>query len=122
MRFQGRLWKDGSIWLAEIPLLDVMTQGRTKKQVLTMVEDLLVSLVNISDFKITAHPGRGHDFEVSASSTRAVVGLLLRRQRARSGLTLAQVAERLGALFARWVRTVRTGLLSTHAGQAQRVA
>ncbi len=33
MRFEGRVWKDkgGKYWLVEVPLLDVMTQGTSKK-------------------------------------------------------------------------------------------
>ena len=32
MRFEGKLIRDGRFWLAEIPLLDAMTQGgRAKK-------------------------------------------------------------------------------------------
>jgi len=30
MRFSGKIYKDGKFWLAEIPILDLMTQGRTK--------------------------------------------------------------------------------------------
>ncbi len=29
MRFSGKVYKDGKFWLAEIPILDVMTQGHT---------------------------------------------------------------------------------------------
>ena len=44
-----------------------------------------------------AHPGKDGDFEVSSSDTRGMISLLLRRQRERSGLSLAEAAERLGA-------------------------
>ena len=40
---------------------------------------------------------RRHTFEVSASDMRPLVSLLLRRQRERSGLSLADAAARLGA-------------------------
>jgi hypothetical protein len=36
MRFEGKLVRDGRLWLAEIPLLDAMTQGRTRKEALEM--------------------------------------------------------------------------------------
>lgn len=41
MRFHGSVYKDGKFWLAEIPILDTMTQGYTRKEALVMVEDLL---------------------------------------------------------------------------------
>ncbi len=29
MRFSGTIYKDGKFWLAEIPILDLMPQGRS---------------------------------------------------------------------------------------------
>lgn len=97
MRFSGITSRDGRFWLAEIPLLDAITQGRSKREVLPMVKDLVESLVGRPGFSAHVHPLPHGDFEVSVSDIRPVIGLLLRRQRARSGLTLQEVAERLGA-------------------------
>jgi hypothetical protein len=97
MRFYGKVYKDGKFWLAEVPILETMTQGRTKKEAFVMVEDLLETLVNRPGFSVTVHPGKHGDFEVSSTDTRGMISLLLRRQRERSGLSLAQAAERLGA-------------------------
>ncbi len=97
MRFYGRVYKDGEFWLAEVPILDAMTQGRTRKDAFTMVEDLLETLANRPGFSVEVHPGKQGEFEVSSSDTRGMVSLLLRRQRQRSGLSLAEAAERLGA-------------------------
>ena len=97
MRFQGRVYKDGKFWLAEIPILDAMTQGYTRKEALIMVEDLLKTLANRSGFSVEVHLGKNGDFEVSSADTRTMTSLLLRRQRERSGLSLAEVAQRLGA-------------------------
>ncbi len=62
-----------------------------------MVEDLLESLANRSGFRVTVHPGKHGDFEVSSNGPRILISLFLRRQRERSGLTLSDAAERLGA-------------------------
>ena len=97
MRFHGRIYKDGEFWLAEIPILDAMTQGRTRKDALGMVEDLLETLANRQGFSLALHPGKQDDFEVSSSDARTMTSLLLRRQREGSGLSLADVATRLGA-------------------------
>jgi len=97
MRFYGKVYKDGKFWLAEIPILEAMTQGRTKKEAFVMVEDLLETLVNRPGFSVKVHPGKHDDFEVSSPDTRGMISLLLRRQRERSGLSLAQAAERMGA-------------------------
>ena len=97
MRLHGRVYKDGKFWLAEMPMLDAMTQGRTRKEALAMVADLLETLANRPGFSVQVHPGKHEEFEVSAADTRALISLLLRRQRERSGLSLAEAATRLGA-------------------------
>ncbi len=97
MRFYGKVYKDGKFWLAEIPLLDAMTQGHTRKEAFAMTKDLLESLVNRPGFSVTVHPGRNGGFEVSSNDPRGLISLFLRRQRERSGLSLSEAAERLGA-------------------------
>ena len=96
MRFSGTIYKDGKFWLAEIPILDLMTQGRTKKEAYEMIADMLESLVDKDDFKVTVYTGKKDTFEVGSSESKHMVRLLLQRKRELSGLSLAQVASRLG--------------------------
>jgi len=97
MRLRGRFYKSGRFWLAEIPLLDAMTQGRTRRELFGMVVDLVETLADRPDFSAQVYPGKNGEFELSASDVQALVGMVLRRQRERNGLSLAEVAERLGA-------------------------
>ncbi len=97
MRFQGKLYKDGKFWLAEVPIFAAMTQGQTRKEALMMIADWFEAMINRSGFSVTVHEGKKGDFEISASDTKAIVCLLLQRQRQLSGLSLAAAAERLGA-------------------------
>ena len=62
-----------------------------------MAKDLVETLADNPHFTVTIHPGKQGDFEVSSSDTRTLISLLLRRQRQSSGLSLAEVTERLGA-------------------------
>jgi predicted RNase H-like HicB family nuclease len=97
MRFQGRVKKDGRFWLVEIPAFDAVTQGRTKREALEMAKDLIETMADTRRFEVTVYSsGRGETFEVGANSTGILLALLLRRQRERQGLTLAEAAERLG--------------------------
>ena len=48
-------------------------------------------------FLVTVHSGRNGDIEVGSDDVRGMVALILRRQRALSGLSLAEAAKRLGA-------------------------
>jgi hypothetical protein len=74
-----------------------MTQGRTRHEAFVMVADLLETLVDRPGFTVHVHPGEDDHFEVSAPDIRPLISLLLRRQRERSGLSLAAAAARLGA-------------------------
>ena len=115
MRFSGKVYEDGKFWLAEVPVLEAMTQGRTREEALEMAGNLLESLANRPGFSVRVHRGEGGDFEVSSPDTRGLVSLLLRRQRERSGLSLAETAERLGAksrnAYARYERGTSTPTL-----------
>ncbi len=101
MRLLGRTWKDGKFWLAEVPLLDAMTQGRTEREALRMVVDLIrtmaEAMVGRGRLKVDLFPGARGAFEVGCRDTAVLVAVMLRRQREKHGLSLAQVARRLGA-------------------------
>lgn len=97
MRFQGRLHKEGRFWLAEVPVFDAMTQGGTRRAALDMIADWFVSMAGRKGFSVKIHAIGKSRFEVNSSDTRVMVSLLLQRQRQKSGLSLAQAAQRLGA-------------------------
>ena len=96
MRFEGRLTRDGRFWLAEIPLLDAMTQGRTRAEALVMIGDWLETMVNRKGFTAHVFPTTKETFEISGSDAAAMTALLLKRRREASGSSLRDVAERLG--------------------------
>lgn len=62
-----------------------------------MIADWFATMIDRPGFSVTVHEGKQGNFEISASDTRAMVGLLLQRQRRLHGLSLAAAAERLGA-------------------------
>ncbi|MCX6561768.1 MAG: helix-turn-helix transcriptional regulator [Candidatus Aminicenantes bacterium] len=97
MRFAGRTFRSGRFWAAEVPILDVVTQGHSLADAHRMIADAVESLVGLPDFKARVYGGAGGVFEVGASNEALLTALLLRRARVRSGLSLAQVAARLGA-------------------------
>lgn len=97
MRFEGAVTREGRFWLAEIPLLDAMTQGRTRKHALEMIGDWLETMIDREGFRATVHPRGTSEFEVSGSDAAAMTALLLRRRREASGASLRDVARRLGA-------------------------
>src|SRR6185295_18472861 len=97
MRFEGKVFRDGRFWLAEIPLLDAMTQGRTRKEALRMIGDWLETMIDRSGFHVNVYPRDSSTFEVSGSDAAAMIALLLKRRRHASGASLRDVATRLGS-------------------------
>jgi hypothetical protein len=96
VRFEGKLVRDGRFWLAEIPLLEAMTQGKTRAEALSMIGDWLETMVNRKGFRARVFPTSKNTFEVGGSDAAAMTALLLRRRREASGASLRDVASRLG--------------------------
>jgi DNA-binding transcriptional regulator YiaG len=99
MRFVGKVFKSGKSWAVEIPILDIATQGRTKKEAYEMIADAVESLVNKEDFRVRVFKSKGRVFEMGASDQGALTALLLKRMRQKAGLSLEEVAARLGSKF-----------------------
>lgn len=96
MKLKGRLWKDGKMWLIEVPMLDALTQGRTKKEAFEMMGDLVETMADKPGFKVIICQGKGREFELDSNHTASLISLILRRQRQKSGLSLSDIAARLG--------------------------
>jgi hypothetical protein len=97
MRFAGRVFKVGRCWAVEVPILEVVSQGRTRRDALGMIADAVETLANKPGFKLDVFSGVGEHFEIGSDDQATLVALLLKRARQRAGLTLAQVAQRLGS-------------------------
>lgn len=104
MEMEGKVWKDGKFWLVDVPVLDAMTQGKTRKEALTMVEDLVLEMIKSyfkdamnKDFVVTAIDYKKDTIGVTANNNRLLLALSLRRQREKSGSTVREASERLGS-------------------------
>ena len=97
MRLSGRVFKVGKSWAIEVPILGMVTQGYTKKEAYEMIADAIESLVNKKGFKVEVYPGKGDYFELGSPDLSTLTAFLLRRQRIKQGLTLVEVANRLGS-------------------------
>ena len=97
MRLAGRVFKSGKYWAIEVSILGIMTQGHSKKEAFDMIADAIVSLVNKKNFKVDVYPGKKSYFEIGSKDVATLTAFLLRRQRAKHGLTLVEISKRLGA-------------------------
>jgi len=74
-----------------------MTQGRSRKEALEMISDMMESMINIKGFKVEVLLGVQNEFEVVSKDIKLLIRLLLHRKRQTSGLSLSEAAARLGA-------------------------
>lgn len=104
MELEGRVWKDpdSSWWLIEISFLDVMTQGKTRKEALEMIKDAVLELLNDSykdfldkQFELTVNLYEDGIVGMGATDDKLLFALGLKRQRLRSGSTIRDVSKRL---------------------------
>ena len=104
MGFEGKVWKDEKFWLVEVPALNVMTQGKTKKECLEMAKDAVLGLIECyfeseidENFSISIDDQKNGVIGVTSSNTKLLLALSLRRQREKSGSTVREASERLGS-------------------------
>lgn len=104
MEFEGKVWKNKKFWIVEVSALDAITQGKSRKEALEMIKDLINEMlinyfpedkrqniqINIIDYK-------GKLIGITASDNSIILALSLRRQREKSGSTFRQISERLGS-------------------------
>lgn len=104
MELEGKVWKDpeSSWWFIEISFLDVMTQGKTRKNALEMIEDAVMELLKdsygdrlVKQFRLTVSLYEEGVIGMGASDENLLFALGLKRQRLRSGSTIRDVSKRL---------------------------
>jgi len=91
------VFKDGRHWLAEVAVFDAVTQGRTRADALDMMSDWFETMMGSTSGSVRTIAVSRTDFEVATADAKGMISLLLRRQRQKSGLSLADAAARLGA-------------------------
>ncbi len=94
MEFEGKVWRDGKIWLIEVPSLNLMTQGKSRKDALKMIRDASMGLIECyfesevgKKFDITVIDYKKDSFGLTSNDNKLLLALSLRRQREKSGST-----------------------------------
>ena len=98
MKLEGKIWKDEetNYWVVCVQLLDISTQGRSRKEALAMIEDAIQVEAEKEALKIKAELSHEQGvFTVSANDPDSLIAFLLRRQRTCHGLSVRDVARRL---------------------------
>jgi predicted RNase H-like HicB family nuclease len=104
MELVGKIWKEGKFWLVEVPVIDVSTQGHTRKEALMMIEDAIIELFKsyfktdeVRDLKLEILDYNKNEIGIKTSNSNLMLSFSLIRQREISKSTVREVAERLGS-------------------------
>ncbi len=96
MRLVGNYYKDGKFWLCELPFIQLMDQGRTKKECLIMIKDAIEILINDKEFKCEVTELGNGKFAVGTSQVKTLAAFVVRRLREAQGLTIREAGTLLG--------------------------
>lgn len=96
MKIKGRYYKDGTWWLAEIPSLNYMDQGRSKAELLKMLKSGIELLMAETPFKCLIEDLGDGEFILASDNVKVMSCFILKRLRESQGLSIREVASRLG--------------------------
>jgi predicted RNase H-like HicB family nuclease/DNA-binding XRE family transcriptional regulator len=95
MKLEGTYKKDGKFWISEIPFIQFMDQGISKKECLAMVKSAIETLVNKKGFSCEVEDVGEGQFLLSSDDTGMLASFIFKRLRESNGLTIRDMAKRL---------------------------
>ena len=98
MKIEGRLKRDkgDKYWGAEISEVGVFTQGKTRKEACEMAKEAVELLVDKEGFFVDVELSKKGTFLVAPNDIGPVIALILKQKRLENGLSIRDVAKRLG--------------------------
>ena len=84
------------MWGVDMPEIGIFTQGRTKKEACQMAKEAIELVVNLEGFKVAIEPAQNNNFFVVPNNTGPIFAMILRQKRIEHGLSMRDVASRLG--------------------------
>ena len=98
MKIEGKLEKKAGekIWGIDIPEIGIFTQGKTKKEACEMAKEAIELVVNLEGFEVVIEPAKNNNFFIIANNAGPLLAMILRQKRIDNGLSVRDVARRLG--------------------------
>lgn len=101
MWLEGLVFKAADGWVAESEPLDVITQGKSRRDAMAMLKDAIELLAEDSKCRLTVEvrQGAGDAVFLGCPDIKAWFAFLLRRQRQIGQVTAQEAARRLGSRY-----------------------
>ena len=97
MMLIGRIFRDGPGWSAHCDAVGVYTQGPSRREAFANLAEAIEMTADRKEMKVAVTKLHGDSVLVSANRPALLAAQVLRHQREIHGLTLADVAKKLGA-------------------------
>lgn len=88
--------KNDQWWLSEIVELDLISQGKSRKEALEMILDAVAELYGKTNLNLKIIT-QADKYFLHSNADSQLIAFILKRLRLRSGLTLQEVAKKLGS-------------------------
>lgn len=105
MELEGKIWKHKKHWLVEVSSLNIMTQGKTRKEALFMIKDAIMEYIKyyfeaeIERFELEVNDYKRSVIGITANNNKLLLALSLRKLREKNGTTIREASQRLGSRF-----------------------
>lgn len=85
------------MWGAGVPLLEIYTQGRTRKEALEMVKSAVEEAIDKKGFAVHVEVTSRDSFALTAQEFGELIALMLRQKRDLSQKSLREISKKLGS-------------------------
>lgn len=112
MRLNGQLLRDGKFWAVQCPALGALTQGLTRKEALEMIVDWVQGMLDEPAFDVGVEMTGKDSFHLvfaSAAAQARILAFIVARRREEAGLTMRELADRLGLAHKSTIAQAETG-------------
>lgn len=109
MQMRGKVWKDGKFWVIDLPVIGRSTQGFSKKEALYMITDLVKTMLDDPDYEVEAMAEGKDGFVLTVKDPMPLFAFLIKELRAMNGISIAEMARRLGGSSRNNVAQYETG-------------
>lgn len=96
MLLKGRVWKEEGFWLAEVKHLDLFTQAKTRQESLDLLMEQIEERYDFDKSQYSLKTITSSEIAITSISMNALVPLILKGLRNKEGLSVREVATRLG--------------------------
>ena len=98
MKIEGKLEKKPNerIWGVSIPEIGIFTQGKSKSDAYKMAKEAIELVIELNDFEVSIEPSSNNNFFIIPNNIGPILAMILRQKRIDSGLSIRDVANRMG--------------------------